>query len=98
MAKTPGERYATAQAMADDLRRFLDDEPIHARRPTRMQLAKKWVQRHRAGAALLVVTALSGIGLAGGIAWHIRQLHAYAAEITLSEARERDPRSGGRAA
>ncbi len=34
IAKSPGERYATAEAMADDLRRFLDDKPILARRPT----------------------------------------------------------------
>ena len=30
--KDPGDRYATAEAMAEDLRRFLDDEPILARR------------------------------------------------------------------
>ncbi len=30
--KDPRERYATAEAMAEDLRRFLDDEPILARR------------------------------------------------------------------
>ena len=28
MAKSPGDRYATAQALADDLRRFLEDKPI----------------------------------------------------------------------
>jgi serine/threonine protein kinase len=34
MEKSPEERYATAQELADDLRRFLADEPVQARRPT----------------------------------------------------------------
>ena len=39
MAKEPAERYATAQELADDLRRFLEDRPIRARRPTRWRRA-----------------------------------------------------------
>ncbi len=39
VAKNPAERLATAQELADDLRRFLDDRPIHARRPTLVQAA-----------------------------------------------------------
>src|SRR5205807_3336350 len=48
MAKEPSGRYATAQEMADDLRRFLADEPVLARRPTFLQKAAKWSRRHRA--------------------------------------------------
>jgi tetratricopeptide (TPR) repeat protein len=47
MAKNPDERYGTAQELADDLRRFLKDEPIRARRPTVVQRAWKWSRRHR---------------------------------------------------
>ena len=34
MEKNPADRYATAKELADDLRRFLEDEPIQARRPS----------------------------------------------------------------
>jgi len=34
LEKNPADRYATAKELADDLRRFLDDKPIRARRPS----------------------------------------------------------------
>ncbi|HEX4143903.1 MAG TPA: serine/threonine-protein kinase [Pirellulales bacterium] len=60
LAKVPAERYATAQELADDLQRFLNDEPIRARRPTPLERMTKWARRHRglvASAVLLLVTA-----------------------------------------
>jgi WD40 repeat protein len=58
LAKDPSGRYATAQELADDLRRFLEDKPIKARRPTLRDRTAKFVRRHPAGvaAALLVLT------------------------------------------
>jgi serine/threonine protein kinase/predicted Zn-dependent protease len=47
MGKSPDERYATAQDLADDLRRFLEDRPIKARRPSLVQRLRKWSRRHR---------------------------------------------------
>jgi serine/threonine protein kinase/type II secretory pathway pseudopilin PulG len=64
IAKSPGERYATAQELADDLGRFLKDEPIRARRPTAPQRVRKWARRHPAvvwSAALLLVMAVIGL-------------------------------------
>src|SRR5262249_46646067 len=64
MAKNPDERYATAQELKDDLQRFLEDQPIRARRPTLAQRWLKWTRRHRAlvrtmaAAAVVTVTAL----------------------------------------
>jgi serine/threonine protein kinase len=46
LAKTPSERYATAQEMADDLARFLEHQPIRARRATPVQRMRKWARRH----------------------------------------------------
>ena len=48
MAKEPADRYATAQELADDLRRFLEDKPIRARRPT------PWAPAPRSGGAGIV--------------------------------------------
>ena len=47
MAKNPADRYLTAQAMADDLRRFLEDKPILAKRPSFLEKAAKWSRRRR---------------------------------------------------
>jgi serine/threonine protein kinase/WD40 repeat protein len=62
MAKALGERYGTARELADDLRRFLDDQPVQARRLTRWRRAAKWARRHRrplGGAAVTGVLALA---------------------------------------
>jgi serine/threonine protein kinase len=56
--KNPSDRYATAQDLADDLRRFLKDEPIRAKRPTLVQRAVKWVRRHKA-VSWMAVAALA---------------------------------------
>src|SRR5262249_25867161 len=55
LAKNPSERYGSAQDVADDLQRFLEDKPIQAKRPTLAERARKWLRRHPAfvGAALL---------------------------------------------
>jgi WD40 repeat protein/serine/threonine protein kinase len=66
MAKEPSRRYAGAQALADDLRRFLENKPIRARRPGLLERARKLTRRHpgvvRTAAAL--VLALLALGAA----------------------------------
>jgi eukaryotic-like serine/threonine-protein kinase len=46
MSKEVAGRYQTAGQLADDLRRYLDDKPIQARRPTRAEQLVKWSRRH----------------------------------------------------
>ena len=48
MEKKPSQRYATAQELADDLQRWLDDQPIRARRPSPFQQIRRWARRNRA--------------------------------------------------
>jgi tetratricopeptide (TPR) repeat protein len=68
MEKNPAERYATAQELADDLGRFLEDKPIRAKGPTLVQRARKWSRRHK---ALVWATAIVGlvVALLGGGNW-----------------------------
>jgi serine/threonine protein kinase len=63
-AKEPAERYATARAMADDLRRFLQNEPIRARPPSLRDRTVKWMRRHKpVVASALVMLVLAAVGL-----------------------------------
>jgi WD40 repeat protein len=62
----PAGRYATARELAEDLRRFLDDQPVRARRLGPWGRLRRWARRRPAVAALLALVALvSAAGLAG---------------------------------
>lgn len=70
LAKEPGRRYESAEALADDLARHLAGEPILTRPISARERGLKWVRRHptRAAmmglaAAVLVVTTLIGVRL-----------------------------------
>jgi WD40 repeat protein/predicted Ser/Thr protein kinase len=61
--KEPEKRYATGQAVADELSRFLLNEPIHARPITRVERLWRWCRRKPAlsvalGTALLMLLAI----------------------------------------
>jgi serine/threonine protein kinase len=64
-AKDAADRYASAGALAEDLRRFLADEPILAKPPSRWNRTLKWVRRHRAIAiaavSVLVFTTIASL-------------------------------------
>ncbi|MBI1913292.1 MAG: SUMF1/EgtB/PvdO family nonheme iron enzyme [Planctomycetes bacterium] len=66
MALRPQDRYAATKDLADDVERWLADEPVSAyREPLRLRLAR-WRRRHPAlvtGTAALVFTALVGLGV-----------------------------------
>jgi WD40 repeat protein/tRNA A-37 threonylcarbamoyl transferase component Bud32 len=59
LAKEPAARYATAQALADELGRFLNGEPIRARPVSVAERGWRWCRRNPALAALCVVLALA---------------------------------------
>ena len=66
LEKDPARRYGTAQALADDLGRYLAHEPIHARRPSAAERLAKWVRRNRVLATVLATAALLLLTVGGG--------------------------------
>jgi len=54
LARAPGDRYGSAKELADEVRRFLADEPIRARPTPALERLAKWSRRHPAGAALVL--------------------------------------------
>ncbi len=80
LSKSPADRYASALALADDVRRHLDHKPIHAQPESLFMRTKKFARRHRAAVvASAVVVAALAVGVIG-IAWQ--------AQVARAEARK----------
>ncbi|MBI4582677.1 MAG: PD40 domain-containing protein, partial [Planctomycetes bacterium] len=71
LRKDPAGRYGTAEALAQDLRRFARGDPVEARPPTTWELWVRRVYRHRR--KLLLAAGVSILLLAlGALAWRLR--------------------------
>jgi eukaryotic-like serine/threonine-protein kinase len=64
MAKEPERRYPSARALAEDLRRHLQHEPILARPPSLPRRAVKWARRHPLAATALCAVMAVGMVVA----------------------------------
>jgi serine/threonine protein kinase/tetratricopeptide (TPR) repeat protein len=87
LAKEPSARYETAKALADDLRRFLDQKPIVARRPRLFDTLAKSARRHKvvvAATAIVIATLVAGV-VGTSLGW----LRAERAEQTAKDERDR---------
>ena len=85
--RNPARRYASAQAFADDLRRFLADEPISARPDSRWYRLRKLIRRNRALAAVSALALLAVLGFA----WqaHMDATRAELAQLKAEQETER---------
>lgn len=70
LERDPARRYASAAALADDLRRFLAGEPIAARPISAVERLWKWAGRHRGLAAAGATAAAALVALAVGGTWY----------------------------
>jgi serine/threonine-protein kinase len=75
LQKEPARRYASAAALADDLRRFGEGRPIKARPVGLFERAGKWARRRPAAALLAIVLLVVPAAAAGTAVW-LRQQEA----------------------
>jgi serine/threonine protein kinase/lipoprotein NlpI len=87
--KSPAQRYHSAQALANDLERYLADEPIEARPTSLWARGLKWARRRPAVAALLAVSVAAILSL-GTSYLQYQDQRASAAEHALQERHRTD--------
>ncbi len=99
IAKESGDRYATAQALGEDLERFLEDRPIQARRSTTVEQSWRWCRRNPwlAGANITAAVLTTVLAIGSSIAaWKFRDqrntISNALSQVSLSEAQERQAR------
>jgi WD40 repeat protein len=97
LAKQPGDRYADCRELADDLRRWLEGEPIQARRQGVVERALRWFRREPVVALTATVALLCLVAVAVVASVSAQQLAESAqvaeearlkAEQSLANARE----------
>jgi serine/threonine protein kinase/tetratricopeptide (TPR) repeat protein len=67
MANKPDDRYASCRALAEDVERWMADEPVSARRDTWPDQLTRWARRHRAWAQA-AVAALLAVAIVASVA------------------------------
>jgi WD40 repeat protein len=67
LEKDPNKRYSSAAALADDLDRWRNREPILARRASTFERVVKWCRRHPAGAGMVALGAVAAAAVIWGL-------------------------------
>ncbi len=69
LRKEPSRRYPTAKALADDLRRFQEGQPIHAKPTSAVDRVRKWIRRRPGVAGLIGLVLLTSMAGVVGVLW-----------------------------
>jgi serine/threonine-protein kinase len=92
LKKSPADRYATAAAFADDLRRYLNCEPVGARPDALAYRVRKFVRRHRVAVAAASATLVALVAGVVGTTWQAveaRRAQALAEASALEATRQK---------
>ena len=76
MARSPADRYSSAEEVATEVRRWLADEPVHAYREPLPARVSRWARRRKTAvvaAAVLLLTAAVTSTAAAGLIWKEQQ-------------------------
>lgn len=84
LEKKPERRYATAAELGEDLKRFVDGEPIHARAASPVEKLGKWSRRHPWAATFVASLVISSICIA--VLWFRAEGHRRSAETQAKNA------------
>lgn len=91
LAKEPAARYASAHALADDLKRFAAGEAITAKREGWWPKLRRTVRRHRAAALALVVVVAATLAAFHFTRQALRQKRIATLTTSIASALEREP-------
>ncbi|HBP20561.1 MAG TPA: hypothetical protein DEA08_22570, partial [Planctomycetes bacterium] len=89
LEKEPDQRYGTMQALRDDLQRYLDDQPISARRPSLGERLRRGLRRRRRLVLAGGVLGLALVAVASASWFRATAANVAAAQEAAREARER---------
>jgi serine/threonine protein kinase len=85
LAKEPDRRYPTAQALAEDLRAFLEGRSIRARRTPIWEKAARWAKRQKKSVAIGTIAAVISVVLAGScLAFWLQHQQSKLGRLSLS--------------
>jgi WD40 repeat protein len=88
LEKDPARRYASAAEMAEDLRRFLADEPTRARPAGAVRRLVRWARRRPSRNTLIVLALLAAVAVPAGLAWYDALERAHDADLEEAARRE----------
>jgi len=89
LAKEPDRRYDSVRALADDVRRYLQGQPIQARPDSAVYRTRMFLRRHRIKVTAAAVVFLAVIGGAGVAAWQAQRATAQRDRAELESSRSR---------
>jgi serine/threonine protein kinase len=100
--KEPRKRYINAEAMAEDLQRFLSGQPIRARPTQVWEKIGKWARRQPAVASLGLLSVVAVAALLAGwllftVQMHVEREHARQQQVLAEEQRDAARRQSARA-